>query len=63
MNNECCETCRYFYSVRKWPTYEEVLTHICTCFLIDEGADYIIEVGENDMCECYKRRTNYEASI
>ena len=55
---EHCETCNYFYAVRKYPIYEEVLTHICVFFLLQEGADYILETTENDMCECYmKRRT------
>ena len=54
--NERCETCNYFCKVRKHPTYQEVLTHICTLFLLTDGVDYILEVNENDVCECYKKR-------
>ena len=50
---ECCGTCNYCCEVRKHPTYQEVLTHICTFFLLQEGSGYIMEVTENDMCECY----------
>lgn len=51
--NERCGTCNYCCEVRKHPTYQEVLTHICTFFLLQEGSGYIMEVMENDVCECY----------
>ena len=41
---ECCKTCNYCCSVRKHPTYQEILTHICVFFLVQEGADYIPSV-------------------
>lgn len=51
-----CGTCRYFCGVRKHPTYQEILTHICTYFLLTEQSDYILETTENDVCECWKQR-------
>ena len=54
--NECCGTCEYFCAVRKHPTYQEVLTHICTFFLLQDREDYIFETTENDVCECYCKR-------
>ena len=55
---ECCKTCNYCCSVRKHPTYQEILTHICVFFLVQEGADYILEITEDDVCECYSKRVN-----
>ena len=49
-----CGTCKYFCEVRKSPTYQEILTHICVLFIVEEGTDYIIETSENDICECYQ---------
>lgn len=54
--DECCGTCNYFCKVRKWPTYEEVLTHICVLFLLQDKEDYILETTEYDVCECYSER-------
>lgn len=54
--NECCGTCNYFCAVRQSPTYEQVLTHICTYFLLTERADYILETTYYDMCECHSKR-------
>jgi hypothetical protein len=54
--DERCETCNYFYAVRKHPTYQEVLTHICILPLVEDGIDYICEATRNDMCECWKER-------
>ena len=51
--SECCGTCNYCCEVRKRPTYQEVLTHICVYFLLQEGSGYIMEVTEDDMYECY----------
>lgn len=56
MANECCKTCEYFCQVRKYPTYQEVLTNICVVMLVQENADYILEVKEHDMCECWTER-------
>ena len=56
--DECCKTCNYFCKVRKHPTYQGVLTHICVLFLVEEREDYIIEVSENDRCECWKKKNN-----
>lgn len=50
---ECCKTCHYFREVRKYPTYQEVLTHICLFHVIEENIDYVMETVENDMCECW----------
>ena len=61
MKNECCKTCNFFCKVRKHPTYQEVLTHICTYFLVQEKADYILETTENDMCECWTERKDNES--
>ena len=58
MSNECCKTCEFFCKVRKYPTYQDVLTHICTYFIVTENDDYICEVTENDMCECWTERKN-----
>ena len=53
---ECCGTCCSFREVMKHPTYQEVLTHICTLpFEIDE-VYMILETDENDMCEYWKER-------
>ena len=58
--DERCGTCNYFCEVRKHPTYQEVLTHICVFFLVTDKEDYILETTEHDVCECYSklRRTN-----
>lgn len=56
--NECCGTCNYFCEVRKHPAYEEILTHICALFLVEENEGYILETTENDVCECYMRYKN-----
>ena len=53
--NEQCETCEYFRAVRKWPTYQEVLTHVCTFDICKNRNHYLSEVTKNDMCECYKK--------
>ena len=50
---ECCKTCNYCFEVKKRPAYQEVLTHICTFFLLQENSGYIMEVAEDDVCECY----------
>ena len=54
--DECCKNCSYFYAVRKSPTYQEILTHICVFFLMTEKENYILETTDNDMCECYVER-------
>lgn len=54
--SECCGTCHYFCEVKKWPTFEEVLTHICILPVVEDGIDYILEAAENDVCECWKER-------
>ena len=54
--NERCGNCEYYCAVRKYPTYEEVLTHICVLPLLQDGIDYILEICEHDMCECWKER-------
>ena len=59
--DECCGTCHYFCEVKKWPTFEEALTHICVLPLVHDGIDYIIEGNENDMCECYLKRQEQKA--
>lgn len=51
----CCGTCEHWFEVRRRPTYQDVLTHVCT-YAISNVIDYIIEVDENDMCECYMKR-------
>ena len=56
MENERCKNCEYFCEVRKHPTYQEVLTHICVYFVVEDQSDYILEAKENDMCECWKER-------
>jgi len=53
---ECCKTCRFFCTVRKHPTYQEALTHICVYFLVKDNVDYILETTEYDRCECYAER-------
>ena len=54
--NECCETCSYCCAVRKHPTYQEILTHICVFFLLHDHEDYILEIDGYDVCECYSER-------
>ena len=56
MTKECCKTCKYCCEVRKRPTYQEILTHICVGFLLQEGSDYILEVAEDDICEEYVKK-------
>lgn len=53
--SKCCRTCNYFCEVRKHPTYQEVLTHICVFFLVEEREGYILETTEDDVCECYMK--------
>lgn len=53
--HECCRTCHYFREVRKYPTYREVLTPVCMFHIVEEHIDYIMEVAENDMCECWMK--------
>lgn len=54
--NECCKNCYFFRPVMKHPTYQEVLTHICDYFIVQEQAAYILETTENDVCECWTER-------
>lgn len=54
--NECCGTCHYFCEVRRHPTYQDIITHICVYFLVEDNVDYILEITEHDMCECWKKR-------
>lgn len=54
--SECCGTCEYFCEVRKYPTYQDIATHICVQFLVEDHADYILETTEHDVCECWKKR-------
>lgn len=54
--NERCGTCNYFCAVRKFPTFQEVLTHVCVVALLEDNIDYILETTEYDMCECWKKR-------
>ena len=54
--NKYCNNCNFFCAVRKWSTYEKILTHVCTYFLVTEKEDYIPEVTEYDMCECWTER-------
>ena len=58
--DECCKNCHYFCEVRKHPTYQEVLTHICAYFIVEEQTDYILETTEHDMCECWTERKDNE---
>ena len=60
--DECCKNCHFFCAVRKHPTYQEELTHICTYFLVQAERDYILETTEYDMCECWAldRKERYE---
>ena len=57
MANECCQTCHYFGAIRKHPTYQEVLTNVCLYFIVEHFKDYILEVKEHDMCECWTKRS------
>ena len=53
---ESCKTCKFFCAVKKFPTYQEVLTHVCLLDVtVYNNKDYICEVSENDMCECYTK--------
>ena len=54
--DECCGTCNYFCKVKKWPVFDEVLTHICINPFVLSGTDYICEANENDRCECWEER-------
>lgn len=54
--DERCGTCNYCCEVRKHPTYQEVLTHICVYFLLQDREDYILETTEYDVCECWSER-------
>lgn len=56
MIKELCKNCDFFISVRKWPTFREELTHICAYFLVTERKDYVFEITEYDMCECWTER-------
>ena len=52
--NECCKTCNYFCEVRERASmYQKVLTKICVLHLMQEREAYILEVDDNDICECY----------
>ena len=53
---ECCKTCHYLGSVRKYPIYQEVLTNVCLYFIVEDFEDYILEVKGHDVCECWTRR-------
>ena len=50
---KCCKTCNYCFAVKKRPVYQEVLTLICTFFLLQENSGCIMEVDDDDVCECY----------
>lgn len=51
---ESCKTCNYFCEVRERASaYQKVLTKICVLHLIQEREAYILEVDDNNMCECY----------
>ena len=54
--NECCKTCNYCCEVRKFPVYQEVLTKVCIYHVITSYERYILEVNDNDRCECYMER-------
>lgn len=54
--DECCGTCHYFAKVRKWPVFDEILTHICILSFIEDGREYITEAKESDRCECWRER-------
>ncbi len=58
--DECCNNCYYCCAVRKYPTFQEVLTHICVLFVVEEQSDYIIETTGNDLCECWTERKDNE---
>lgn len=52
--NECCKICNYSFEVRERSSaYQKALTKICALFLIQENCGYILEVDDNDVCECY----------
>lgn len=51
--NECCKTCNYCREVKKLPNYQEVLAKICLFHVIENNEAYILEVNDNDRCECY----------
>lgn len=51
--NDCCKTCNFCCEVRKRPLYKEVLTKICVLHLLQSGDAYILEVTDDDKCECY----------
>lgn len=54
--SECCKTCHYLGSIRKYPTYQDVLTNVCLYFIVEYFEDYILEVKEHDRCECWLER-------
>ena len=52
---ECCGNCNYFCKVRKASNRQEILTHICVLFLVQDKEDYVIETKEDEMCECWMK--------
>ena len=51
---ECCKTCKYSLEVKERSfAYQKVLTKICALHLVQTGDGYILEVDDNDTCECY----------
>lgn len=51
-----CGNCTYCCEVRKHPDYQEILTHVCAYFVVTEHTDYILEVADSDVCECWKQK-------
>ena len=54
--DECCATCNYCCEVKAWPTFENVLTHVCVFHLVEWKVGYITESSPYDRCECWKKR-------
>lgn len=54
--DECCKTCTYYCEVRKKPTFQEILTHICVLWAVKDNEDYILETYEDDVCEAWVKR-------
>jgi len=56
---ECCKNCKYYralkHNFKQGKGFE--VSHCCVIFANDDDS-FVIEVGENDMCEMYSSPIN-----
>lgn len=61
---ECCATCRNRFNLTKFDyssggcKHTKMEGYICMAFAAERDAVWMVGTDEDDLCECYERRTD-----